>query len=100
MSFWKSIVKSSGSKSRGSERRRRAPVNGAFAKYRRIFQSLEMRLMLSGNPVANNDTYNGSSGTGAVTAIPAAYGVLANDTDPNHLPLTCHLSQNAYALAA
>jgi hypothetical protein len=88
VSFWKSIVTLCGSKSRGSNRRRRPSISSAFAKYRRIFQSLEMRLTLSGNPVANNDSYSAPFDTTLQISAP---GLLANDTDPNQSQLTAHL---------
>ncbi len=40
----------------------------------------------AGAPVANPDAYATTAGT--TLTVPAATGVLANDTDPNGLPLT------------
>jgi YD repeat-containing protein len=51
-------------------------------------QQLEARLLLSGNPVANNDAFSiPYYSTGQINAP----GVLANDTDPNQSQLMAHL---------
>lgn len=44
----------------------------------------------SGPPVANNDAY--TLVHDSTLSVPAATGVLANDTDPDHLPLTAVLN--------
>jgi hypothetical protein len=66
---------------RSLERRRRRPRGR-----RRLFwpeiQPLEERLMLTGNPVANNDAYTDYHDR-ALIATARQSGVLANDTDPN-----------------
>jgi len=78
------------------KRRKKQNQLGAIARRPegRSFEPLEARMLLSGNPVATNDTYTASNNGN--TAIPAGYGVLANDTDPNHLPLTAMLTARPY----
>ena len=46
--------------------------------------------VLASPPVANADTYNATAG--GTLSIPAASGVLANDTDPNGLPLSAAIA--------
>ncbi len=48
--------------------------------------TVTVNVQSAGLPVANPDTYLLSGGT--TLTVPAATGVLANDTDPNGLPLT------------
>ena len=45
-------------------------------------------MLLTGNPVANNDSYSAPFDSSLQISAP---GVLANDTDPNQSPLTAHL---------
>src|SRR5262245_40317161 len=58
-----------------------------------VIQPLENRLMLTGNPVANNDAYTVFHDRGLI-ATTSQSGVLANDTDPNGFALTALLVTN------
>jgi uncharacterized delta-60 repeat protein len=62
-------------------------ISGAVYQPSTIYDFALLRLL--GDPVANADAYTANQDT-ALT-VPAAAGVLANDSDPGHAPLTASL---------
>ena len=79
-----------------SRQRSRRLATGTRAGFSRTWlrgEALEVRRLLTGNPVANNDSYNVDKNV--ELTVSAANGVLANDTDPNSLTLTATLNTAA-----